>query len=83
MVDKNSEGFSLHPAWQTVASRIAVASGASVALISMMQHTPAWVASLRGAAAFFIVRIVARWGLTALEQALSADHAQANETEES
>ena len=83
MTDRGSGGFSLHPAWQALATRLAVAAGAIVALVSMLEHTPAWVASLRGALTFFVVRTVARWGLTALEQALSADHASRDgDTEE-
>ena len=85
MTDTSPGGFFLHQAWHALATRLAVAAGTLAALISLMQHTPVWVASLRGAIAFFIVRMVARWGLTALTVALKADrqHSDAGESDES
>jgi hypothetical protein len=53
-------------------------AGAIVALVSLTEHAPVWVASLRGALAYVVTRVVARWGLTVLEQALAADRARAD-----
>ena len=82
MTDTSPGGFFLHRAWYALATRLAVAAGTLAAIISLMQHTPVWVASLRGAIAFFIVRTVARWGLTALSVALRADRERVGETEQ-
>ncbi len=80
MADRSSGAVPLHPAWHALASRSSVAVGALVALISLLEHTPAWVASLRGLIAFVLVRWAARTGLSVLEQALSAD-AERNDRE--
>jgi len=82
MTDTSPGGFFLHQAWHALATRLAVAAGTLAAIISLMQHTPVWVASLRGAIAFFIVRTVARWGLTALGVALQADREREAESEQ-
>lgn len=74
MVDKASEQFSLHTAWRALGQRLAVAAGAVTALASLFESAPAWVASLRGALCFFIVRTVWKWGLVALEAAMQSDH---------
>jgi hypothetical protein len=55
---------------------LAVVAGAIVALVSLAEHTPVWMASLRGGLTFLVVRTVGRVGLAALEQALSADRAK-------
>ncbi|MFT5284430.1 MAG: hypothetical protein ACI8TQ_000586 [Planctomycetota bacterium] len=73
MTDTSSRGNFLHPAWHSLTTRIAVAAGTLAAIVSLTQHTPVWVASLRGAVAFFVVRTIAGWGLTALGVALKAD----------
>ena len=85
MTDTSSRGNFLHPAWHSLTSRLAVAAGTLAAIASLAQHTPVWVASLRGAVAFFVVRMIASWGLTALGVALKADtiDREAEETEKS
>lgn len=74
--------FSLHPAWHALASRAAVASAALVALISLYEHAPVHVASLRGIAALLVVRFATRAGLRLLESALRADAEHAEQAAE-
>jgi hypothetical protein len=65
-------GITAHPlsaAWLALGRRAAVAAGALAALVSLWFHTPVWVASLRGAAAWFVVRVLVR--LTAEAQLAS------------
>lgn len=81
MTDTGFGGVRLHPTWHSLARRSAVAAGALTALVSLFEHAPVWVASLRGAAAYFAVALAARYGLAALEQALSADAERAEERE--
>jgi len=79
MTDTGSGAFSLHPAWHALATRLAVAAATLVAIVSLTQHTPIWVASLRGALTFVAARLVARWGLAALTVALRADRERESE----
>ena len=81
MTDTSPRGNFLHPAWYSLVTRLAVAAGTLAALVSLAQHTPVWVASLRGALAFYVARLVAGWGLTALSVALKADETQAEASE--
>lgn len=80
MTDTGSGGFSLHPAWHAVAKRSSVAAGALVALIALYEHTPVWVAVVRGAITFTLVLLAARAGLKLLEGAIRADSRAAERT---
>jgi len=82
MTDRGSGVLSLDPAWHALASRSCVVIAALVALVSLFEDTPVWVASLRGLAAFLVVRWAARTGLAVLEQALRADAEQASRASE-
>lgn len=75
--------MSLHPSWQALVRRLCVTAGALTALVSLAQHTPVWVACMRGALAFLVARLVARWGLMLLAEALAADRASGAESDES
>ena len=53
--------------------RLAVLGGASAALVSLFHDAPAWVASLRGLAAFLAVVLVTRWAARWLSWSLAGD----------
>ena len=72
-IDKASGEVSLQAAWRPLARRVAVAAGCFTALISLLHHVPVSVASMRGAATFFAVVLVAKLGLSAVEASLAAD----------
>jgi len=82
MTDTQREEVSLHPAWDALGRRLGVAAGAAVALVSLAQGVPVWLACLRGAACFLVARWVARAGLFALEQGLRSDAAAGRGEEE-
>ena len=73
MSDRGSDGLSLRTAWQSLGHRLAVAGGCLAALISLLNHVPVLTASLRGAAAYAVVLVVAKVGLFALERALALE----------
>ena len=73
MADRGSEEVSIQRALRPLQGRAAVAAGSFVALLSLFHHVPVSVASLRGAAAFFVVLFVLKAGLFALEKSLAAD----------
>ena len=50
MVEKNSMSPGLVNSWADFGRRTAVVAGMGVALISLVQHCPLWVACARGAA---------------------------------
>ena len=81
LADISTGRGSLHPIWRALARHLAVAAGALVALISMLYHTPAWVAALRGGATWFAVHTCARIGLALLERAIVQDAARRMELE--
>ena len=81
VTDNGAGRVSLHPLWRALARHLAVGSGALVALISMLYHTPAWVAALRGGATWFAVHTCARIGLALLERAIVQDAARRMELE--
>lgn len=53
MVDRPTGPEPLVLLWREIATHLAVAIGAFTALGSLFFHVPVWVASLRGAIAFF------------------------------
>ena len=73
MSDRGSGEVSLRLAWRPFGRRLAVASGCLAALISLFNHVPVSVASLRGGLAFASVLVVMKLGLFALEKSLAAD----------
>lgn len=59
----SDRGITVHPlsaSWLALGRRAAVAGGALAALVSLWFHTPVWVASLRGAAAWLVLRVLVR-----------------------
>jgi hypothetical protein len=72
-IDKASGEVSLQSAWRPLARRVAVAGGCFAALVSLLNHVPVSVASMRGAAAFVVLLVIARLGLAALSASLAAD----------
>lgn len=53
--------------------RIAAAGALVVALVSLIQHAPLWLASLRGAATLLILAAGNRVGVAALGRAMDSD----------
>jgi hypothetical protein len=47
-----------------------VVTGSLIALLSLLQHVPVWVASLRGGLAFLVLVLVLELGLSALGRTL-------------
>ncbi len=82
MSDRSSGEVSLQATWRSLAHRAAVAGGCLAALISLFHHVPVSTASLRGAAAYAVVLLVARLGLYALEHALALEARQEAQDEE-
>ena len=56
--------------------RVAVAGALLVALASLLQHAPVWLASLRGAATLAGLILATRLGAAALGKAVDADRAR-------
>ena len=84
MSDRGSGEPSLQGTWQSLAHRLAVAGGCLAALISLLNDVPVSMASLRGAAAYAAVLVVAKLGLIALLRAVSIEEqaeAQAQDEE--
>jgi len=75
MSDRGSGELQLRPAWQALTKRLAVAAGSLAALISLLHHAPASIASLRGGVAWIVVLTVSRAGLFALERSIAFDRA--------
>ena len=59
-VDRSSAPVSLLAIWTACGQRFAAAVGALIALISLLEHTPVWVASARGASAWFAVLLLTK-----------------------
>jgi len=55
--------------------RLSAATALVVALISLLQHVPVWVACARGVATLVLLGIGTRLGVAALERALDCDRA--------
>ena len=70
MTDTPIETVQLREAWQSLGHRLAVAGGCLIGLISLFHHVPVSTASLRGAALYIAIRLIAKVGLFALERAL-------------
>jgi hypothetical protein len=76
-LDRSFDEVRFGHAWRSATGRLAVASGCLVALLSLFQHVPPTVASLRGGAAWISVLLVARLGRSALLLAENVDRAAA------
>ncbi len=70
MTDTTVETVQLREAWTGLGHRLAVAGGCLIGLISLFHHVPASTASLRGAGLYIAIRVIAKWGLIALERAI-------------
>ncbi len=82
MSDRSFDGLSLLATWRSLGHRFAVAGGCLAALISLLNDAPVLTASLRGAAAYAVVLVVAKLGLVALEHTLALEkRAQAKDEE--
>jgi len=55
--------------------RLAAAGALVVALVSLLQHAPVWIACARGVATLVALGVGTRLGVWALERALDFDHA--------
>ena len=64
---------SVPPEWFQVAGRLAVAAGAGAALVSLLQDAPPSQAALRGAIAWFAVRLYGRYSARFLAWRLRMD----------
>jgi hypothetical protein len=62
--------------------RFAAAGALLVALVSLVQHAPLWLASLRGFATLLVLGFGTRLGAAALARAVDADLALARSKEE-
>ncbi len=83
MADRSGGEVSLGDAWRFLSHRLAVAAGSLVALISLFHHVPVSTASMRGAAAFLAVLLLAKLGLFALERSIAFDSARDSEEQDS
>ncbi len=61
MVDKSSMGQTLVTAWTEFGRRTAVLAGMCVAIGSLIEDCPVWVASLRGAGTIITVALLVHW----------------------
>jgi hypothetical protein len=55
--------------------RLSAAGALAVALVSLLQHTPVWIACARGVATLVLLGFGTRFGVWALARALDFDHA--------
>jgi hypothetical protein len=62
--------------------RLAAAGALAVALISLLQHAPLWLASLRGLATLSVLALGTRLGAGALARAIAYDRARVQPKEE-
>ncbi len=58
MVEKNSMSPGLVISWTDFGRRAAVVAGMGVAMISLVQHCPLWVACVRGAATLVVLALI-------------------------
>lgn len=56
--------------------RVAAAGALVVALVSLLQHAPLWLACLRGAGTLAVLLLAARLGTAALTRAVESDRAR-------
>jgi hypothetical protein len=63
MTDRSAGDQPLQAAWRSLGSVLAVASGASIALVSLWSGVPVLIATSRGAIAFAGVTVVTRIGV--------------------
>jgi hypothetical protein len=54
--------------------RASVAGALLVALVSLLQHAPLWLACLRGAGTLAVLVFATRLGTAALARAIASDH---------
>ena len=71
MVDTESTAQPVVPALYALGRRVAVGSGALVALVSLLVRTPVWVASVRGAGTMLAVLLVLRLAAASLGRELA------------
>jgi hypothetical protein len=71
MTDTRITAHPLTAAWLALGRRVAVAGGAFAALLSLYFDAPVWVATLRGAVAWLVLRGIVR--VTAHAQLASMD----------
>lgn len=62
--------------------RLSAAAALVVALVSLVQHAPVWVACARGVATLVLLGFGTRLGVGALERALDCDRAARRSKEE-
>ena len=62
MTDRHADDLQLQAAWSSSGSALAVAAGASIALVSLWCGVPVLIATARGAVAFAGVMLVVRLG---------------------
>lgn len=60
MTDSRKRAESLEETWSSLGRYLAVATGALAAFLALLHHVPVWIASLRGATAFFAVALASR-----------------------
>jgi uncharacterized membrane protein len=71
VVDTESTAQPVVPALHALGRRVAVGSGALVALVSLLVRTPVWVASVRGAGTTLAVLLVLRLAAASLGRDLA------------
>jgi hypothetical protein len=65
-----------------VLRRLSAAGALVVALVSLLQHAPVWIACARGVATLVVLGFGTRFGVWALERALDFDRAAERSKEE-
>lgn len=80
-VDSSYEDSSLTSVWRALTSRLAVAVGATTALLSLIADTPVWVASLRGVVAWLALVLIAKCFGFAFDEATESEPEEATTTE--
>jgi len=70
-------GQALAAAWAEFGGRLAVLAGMCVALGSLMQHCPVWVASVRGGFTTIAIALIVHWVARLLVWSSAGDRAEA------
>lgn len=78
MVDTESTAQPVVHLLQALGRRVAVGSGALVALVSLLVRTPVWVASVRGAGTTLAVLLVLRLATASLQRDLAGARADSD-----
>ena len=73
MVDRSTAELRLTSAWRSLGTRVAVAGGSGMALLSLFHHVPPSTAALRGGATWLALLLVTRAGAFALRSAHRMD----------